>query len=151
MLDSTSDANDPAAERSHVAPLPLVAEIWQRQPPVTDVGIVDGPEACVAGIRRTLAAVAARAASIATAGPRDDLAAATLLRETACAMHDALGAENVGGVTPWVDRIRFARMERWLAARAETDPDAEPAASLCLWVIEHLEMAVPLPRRILPP
>jgi hypothetical protein len=30
-------------------------------------------------------------------------------------------------------------MERWLAARAASDPGAEPAADLCLWALEHLE------------
>jgi hypothetical protein len=31
-------------------------------------------------------------------------------------------------------------MEQWLAARAAEDPDAGPAADLCLWVLEHLEV-----------
>jgi len=112
----------------------------------------------VSALRETLATVAADAASIADDRRRTDRAGARLLAETARAIHAALGATlsarlsaaRPDAVTPWADRLRFARMERWLAARAEDDPSAEPSASLCLWVIEHLEMSVPLPRRIPP-
>jgi hypothetical protein len=136
----------------------LVAELWRRQPPVAHELAGEEPEACLAGLRDTLATVAADAASLARDRRRADQAGAHLLAETARAIHDALGATlsawsgapRLDAVTPWADRLRFARMERWLAARAEDDPSAEPSASLCLWVIEHLETSVPLPRRIPP-
>jgi hypothetical protein len=136
----------------------LVAELWRRQPPVAHELAGDEPEACVSALRETLATLAADAASIAGDRRRTDRVGARLLAETARAIHDALGATlsarpsaaRLDAVTPWADRLRFARMERWLAARAEDDPSAEPSASLCLWVIEHLETSVPLPRRIPP-
>ena len=137
----------------------LVAELWRRQPPVAHELGGDAPDACVTSLRETLATLAADAASLAGDRRRTDHSGARLLAETARAIHDALGATLSAGpsgsrldaVTPWADRLRFARMERWLAARAEDDPSAEPSASLCLWVIEHLETSVPLPRRIIPP
>ena len=127
-----------------VDPIRLVAELWRRLPPVADepFGDADGR---VATLRRTLDTLASRAARLVVTGPVADRAAARLLADTARALHDALAASLAAA--GWVDRLRFARMERWLAARAEADPDAEPAASLCLWVIEHLELAVALPRR----
>ncbi|AHG92241.1 hypothetical protein J421_4706 (plasmid) [Gemmatirosa kalamazoonensis] len=135
-------------------PARLVAELWRRLPPGADT-LSDsgggGSEQCVAELRRSLAAAATEAKRMTLDGPPLERSAARLLAETAQAVHDALGASHADGVTPWMDRLRFARMERWLAARADDDVDAEPAASLCLWVIEHLEMAVPLPRRIVPP
>ena len=40
---------------------------------------------------------------------------------------------------PWPARLRLARLERWLAARATHEPGAMAAADLCLWLAEHLE------------
>ena len=136
-------------------PVALVARLWQQQPLTAHDALGDGAEARVAGIRDALAALASEATRIADEGASDDRVAARLLAETARAMHAALatslsratqrpglaGATRTDSLTPWVDRLRFARMERWLASRAEDDADVEPSASLCLWVTEHLEMA----------
>jgi hypothetical protein len=42
---------------------------------------------------------------------------------------------------PWPARLRLARLERWLAARAAHEPGAMASADLCLWLAEHLEAA----------
>jgi len=152
-----------AADAPPGGPARLVAELWQFRPPAGGDASDGDPAACVAELRRTLAIVGAAATRAAADGPPHERHAAALLAETARVIDDALGAPRslrpppARGVSftadgvPWVDRLRFARMERWLAARAEGEPDAEPAASLCLWVIEHLEIAAPLPRYIGPP
>ena len=157
------NAGDSSVELHATGPMALVSELWYRWPPVPADAIGGDSERPVAALQRTLVAVALEATRLAHDGSPDDRSAARLLSETAGAVHDALGhslpgssrsTSAAGGraedVTPWKDRLRLARMERWLAARAEDHTDADPAASLCLWVIEHLEMAVPLPRRIPP-
>ena len=135
----------------HVAgPMALVDELWHRWHPIAADAGGDSVPWRVAGLQRSLAAVAAAATRLTLDGAPGDRGAARLLGDTAQTVHDVLGRQSADEVTPWKDRLRLARLERWLAARAETDADAKSAASLCLWVIEHLEMSVPLPRRIPP-
>ncbi|HEY0778912.1 MAG TPA: hypothetical protein VGD56_13160 [Gemmatirosa sp.] len=124
----------------------LVATLWRaawpgRAPleaePIT--AAVDLPTAIrrVAGDAETLAVTASAA----------EQRAAHLLAETARAVYDTLagrlsspdGVVSGGGALASSARRRIARMEQWLAARTATDPDAEPSADLCLWVLDHLE------------
>jgi hypothetical protein len=46
---------------------------------------------------------------------------------------------GAGDRRPSAAVVRVTRMEHWLTARAEHDPAAQPAADLCLWVLEHLD------------
>jgi hypothetical protein len=110
-----------------------------------------------------LAAVAMREDGGA-AGAEDagDRRAVLLLAETARALHALVSAPGARpGDGPDVERparapaggargrggdrrpsaavVRVARMEQWLTARAEHDHAAQPAADLCLWVLEHLD------------
>ncbi len=72
--------------------------------------------------------------------------AATLLAETAEVLHAAIAdprAEHWHRAArpelPWPLRLRLARLERWLTARAAAEAEATAAADLCLWLAEHLE------------
>ena len=49
------------------------------------------------------------------------------------------GASDRDGTLPSAVLRRLARMEEWLSARAAADPTAEPAANLCLWIVNQLE------------
>jgi hypothetical protein len=111
-------------------------------------------------VRAALAGLAARAERAAARGAPAERPAACLLAETARAIDAALatvapgepagpdpaphpalgpGRGGAGGALASPLRLRLARMERWLAARAAADPGAEASANLCLWVLEHLE------------
>jgi hypothetical protein len=131
----------------------LVAELWRTCSPhaaAVDRELAESP----AGLCARLAAVAGRAESLPVNAATSERAALSLLVATARAIHRYLEqhpdearpvsdaaphAPDAGGRTPWVERLRLARMERWLATRADADPVAGPAADLCLWVVEHLE------------
>lgn len=103
-------------------------------------------------LRAALRALTTRADALAGGVP-DGPRSARLLAETARAIDAVVYAPAPAGtpaapVHPFLERpdglapaahLRLARMERWLAARAAADPDAEPAADLCLLVLERLE------------
>jgi hypothetical protein len=50
------------------------------------------------------------------------------------------GGEAGAGERLPVALVRVARMGKWLTARAHEDAVEEPAADLCLWVLEHCEL-----------
>ncbi len=129
----------------------LVAALWRVAPP--EVWAL-GWRATEDGVHGALARVAADAEQLAErAAAPGERGAARLLAETARAVHSALrdpSAAPVTGPLPTAGgglaspvRLRLARMERWLAARAATEPEAAPSADLCLWVVEHLEAVAP--------
>lgn len=137
----------------------LVAALWHLQPP--DAWAVSRPVDAEAGLRATLLRLAETADGIGSgismvASEAAACATAQLLADTARAVvatvvDQPAPARLPSDTTPvagtlvagWAlaspDRQRLARLERWLAARAAVDPIAEPAADLCLWVLEHLE------------
>ncbi len=129
----------------------LVTALWRVAPP--EVWAL-GWRAAEDGVHGALARVAADAEQLAErAAAPGERGAARLLAETARAVHSALrdpSAAPVTGPLPTAGgglaspvRLRLARMERWLAARAATEPEAAPSADLCLWVVEHLEAVAP--------
>jgi hypothetical protein len=153
----------------------LVATLWRTAPPEMWAlerrlpAVADGVHVALARVARDAEHVAAGAAA------EPERAAARLLAETAwailAALGDRVGALVAGAVAGPVPgpvsgpvsgpvpgpaatagaglaspvRLRLARMERWLAARAAGDPAAGPAADLCLWVVEQLEVEAPRP------
>ncbi len=124
----------------------LVAGLWRAGPAAPWTSDphngLPAPDLCA-----LLDRCAADAERLATRAPAAERAAAHLLAETARAACAALGgcpgppSRRTGdeGVLPSLARRRLARMERWLADRAAADPAAEPAANLCLWVLDCLE------------
>ena len=123
----------------------VVGALWRLAPP----GISESDRS---EMLRTLAtrldhvADAARrlAADVAPDGARGML----LLADTADVLRAALAHPEADRwqpppvpELPWPARLRLARLERWLAARAADEPGAMAAADLCLWLAEHLEAA----------
>jgi hypothetical protein len=117
----------------------------------------DGGRRDAAAVRQVLSDVSVRA-ELAAVGlvAGEDRRAVAMLAETARALHGLLGdarpgapaspapARPAGGVPRGGERlpaalVRVARMEQWLTTRAHEDAAAEPAADLCLWVLEHCE------------
>jgi hypothetical protein len=99
-----------------------------------------------------LGALSTRAELAAVASPTGaDRAAVLLFAETARALHALLTDAPASAPAPAhpglrggerranAAVVRVARMEQWLSARAEHDHAAQPAADLCLWVLEHLD------------
>jgi hypothetical protein len=139
-------------ERTAQAPraAELVATLWRGEPPSMSAA---GPAAAErrGGLLAALARLAARADGLARRAPAAERPALQLLVETARAIGAVLGTTDsvpapapravadAGGALASPARLRLARMERWLAARAASDLGAEPAADLCLWALEHLE------------
>ena len=125
----------------------LVAALWR------DVCAVrratDGhPSAAAIDVRVALGRLATDAELLAIRAHEIERPAAHLLAVTARAAHAALdtppsaasaGASDPDGTLPSAVLRRLARMEQWLSARAAADPTAEPAANLCLWIVDQLE------------
>jgi hypothetical protein len=130
------DATDAAA---------IVGALWRLAPP----GVADADHQ---HLLRTLAAHlehVAEAARRLDAGVGQDAARGLgLLADTADVLRAALADPQADRwqppptpELPWPARLRLARLERWLAARATHEPGAMAAADLCLWLAEHLEAA----------
>ncbi len=154
MHDGLGDA--PTASAAHgdrtvpSAVHDLVAALWRAgsAAPSTPDPLVGpaAPDLCT-----LLGRCAADAEWLATSAPAAERAAARLVAETARAACAAVGGRGEppsgqtanASVLPSLVRRRLARMERWLADRAAADPAAEPAANLCLWVLDCLEGDAP--------
>ena len=110
------------------------ASMWRSTPTATD-------------LRASLDRCVANADRLAGSGPLTAQPAARLLADTGRALlatlgassHVTDGAPDEASVLPSSAFRRIARMEQWLSARAVTDPTVEPAANLCLWVLEYVE------------
>src|SRR5690242_9148004 len=85
-------------------PMALVDELWHRWPPMgADTG-GDSVPWRVAGLRRSLAAVAAAATRLTLDGASDDRGAARMLGDTAQTVHDVLGGPSApSGRAPLAD------------------------------------------------
>ncbi|GJG89082.1 hypothetical protein tb265_42630 [Gemmatimonadetes bacterium T265] len=143
----TPPRDDPPAESGPPGTAAgLVASLWRTAPPS-----MWAPERGAAAPAVELSAVIARLAADAERLLREAEAeerpAVALLAETARAVCTALGTQpptpdragGEGTALPSSARLRLARMEQWLAARAAADPCAEPSANLCLWVLDQSE------------
>jgi hypothetical protein len=105
----------------------------------------DGSRRDAAAVRQVLSDVSVRAELAAIGLIADgDRRTVAMLAETARALHtilsDARPGVPLGGERLPAALVRVARMEQWLTTRAQDDPAAEPAADLCLWVLEHCEL-----------
>jgi hypothetical protein len=135
----------------------LVGELWAAEPrglletaraSAAVVGVPDR-EPCVAGaplraLLATLARVLAEAEVRALSAPPAERPALALLAATARSLHQLLagapaGSPRHGDARVTDAHLRVARMERWLAERAEHEPGARAAADAALWVLEQLE------------
>jgi hypothetical protein len=123
----------------------IVGALWRLAPP-------GAPDADHQHLRRTLAAhledVAESARRLDADGGSDAARGLRLLADTADVLRAALVHPHADRwqlpptpELPWPARLRLARLERWLAARATHEPGAMAAADLCLWLAEHLEAA----------
>jgi hypothetical protein len=132
----------------------LVATLWRDAPPVL-VPPAGGRGEPAASSARLLAALTQIADAAGTeirdeggpgaGAPRAAMLLADTARAVVAVLADPVPAPLPAARTPAgglasPTRLRLARMEQWLAARAAEDPDAGPAADLCLWVLEHLEV-----------
>ncbi len=165
-LQALSDAPRPTPSRS-TAPVPalgpaprdaaggglllgtaadLVAALWCGASPAAWAS-EEHPFTAAADVRAALGRMSTDAEVLAIRAPAAERPSARLLAETARAAHAALdtslpslgGAISGSGTLPSSVRLRLARMEQWLSIRATTDPNAEPSANLCLWVLDQLE------------
>ena len=124
----------------------LVATLWRDA--CTALRVADArPFADATDLRGTLERMSTDAELLAIRAPDAERPAARLLAETARAAYTVLDAPSSSpstavredGMLASSVRRRLARMEHWLSARSATDANAEPAANLCLWVLERLE------------
>jgi hypothetical protein len=147
-----ASARTPDAAAEPATPADLVAELWRTMPPAmspTPLGAPSGV-AVAAALATALDRLAARAAALAERGGAGG-EEARLLAETAGVMGAALRAweadappavarePGAGGALASPLRLRLARMQRWLDARAAVDARAASAADLSLWTVEQLE------------
>ena len=156
MGEGSGAGDDPAAT--------MIAALWRAEPPRLDDAALRAAARRPRGRRRdrgaaeaavgepvvaTLSRVALQAEMRAVDHVGDVREGAVLLADTARALHALLARtsdarlardeDEEGDCRPDDARLRVARMERWLSARAQTESYAQPAADLCLWALEHLE------------
>jgi hypothetical protein len=153
MPDHDLPDHDLRARPEHPTPVPpdrspgaaMVAALWRAAPP--GAADADHPH-----MLRTLTAhlerVAESARRQAGSTAHDDAHGMLLLADTADVLRAALADPHTDRwqpppvpELPWPARLRLARLEHWLVARAPLEPGAMAAADLCLWLAEHLEAA----------
>lgn len=125
----------------------LVAALWREASPNLQATDAQQPSTDVVDLRAVLARVSTDAEVFAVRAGDAERPTVHLLAQTARAAYAALdgpsasrsGAITGSGTLPSAARLRLARMEQWLSARAATDSNAEPSANLCLWILDHLE------------
>ncbi len=122
----------------------LVAALWRAGPAMS---WSPAPHPAAIDVRVILDGCTAHATWLALHAPPAERPAAALLAETSRTIRETLTRPAPATERrPRGDSVlsspacrRLARMEQWLAARAAIDPAAEPAANLCLWVLDHVE------------
>jgi hypothetical protein len=125
MPDATPSAHD------------LVAQLWRELPPPATGGAREDAPASAADVQRVLAELSVRADTLAVLAPGGAPDERALLGQAARSLHAMLDLVAVGGRHDGV--LRVARLERWLALRAQQEPAAQCAADLAMWVLEHIE------------
>ena len=135
-LSAPAHAPDPDA---------VVGALWRLAPPGT---AESDRSLMLRGLAARLAEVADAARRSAADATPDAARGMQLLADTAEVLRAALAHPESDRwqpppvpELPWPARLRLARLERWLAARAAHEPGAMAAADLCLWLSEHLEAA----------
>lgn len=117
----------------------LVTQLWRELPPLGTGGAWTEARPSLAVLQRALAGLSVRAEALAASAPGVAPDAGALLGQTARSLHAMFDLVAVGGSHDVL--LRVARLERWLALRAQQEPAAECAADLAMWVLEHLERA----------
>jgi hypothetical protein len=113
----------------------LVTALWRDCPPADGSGGA-GPRPGV-DLQGALASLSVHAEALAVLAPGAAPDEAALLAQTARSLHAMLDLLTVGGGHDVL--MRVARLERWLALRAQQEPAAQCAADLAMWTLEQLE------------